>query len=48
MTRTPWTQVEYDELIVWHESVIVQYPAELVEELRRGRGRFLASVRVLR
>lgn len=41
--RTPWTREQVDGFIDWHEKRLkeLNYPPEVVKELRRARERWL-------
>ena len=44
-TRTGWTAAERAEFVVWHESVIAQYPSAVQAELRDVRERWMAGIK---
>ena len=44
-TRTGWTAAERAEFVVWHESVIAQYPSAVQAELRDMRERWMAGIK---
>jgi hypothetical protein len=45
--RTPWTVGEKRSFIEWHETAIVQYPEEIIRELRQARHKMLGVVRIV-
>lgn len=45
--RTPWTQIEVDDFIRWHEGRMAAcgYGEDVLKELRKARTRWLGSVK---